>query len=706
MDYFLQQAGSRDASAVDVAGLVGVLVDLKGRGQAMALPVVGYFGIDCIMDPLLALCEHKAKSKAVPALELFKTILTKHVLSGRTAHAAVKTTATAAQMSDQTIRKAALECLVMLHSQLGEAVLDNCSQLMRAPILASLKEMIAASPPIEVAKRGGAPSIAEKENARTALPSTAPVAAHPIHVVTMVPPAPAPSSSTLSQSSSNGPAAMTTGSAGEAWTGAISGLSAASWKDRLTALERLSDLAPKCNADQAGQLLEELVKLAPGLANDSHSVVVAKSVALLGFVIHHADIAKISTYSKRICLLLLDRLKDNNKTLLTASEQVLYEMLVDSSDLPELVQAIMAATVPKQRQRGLMWVEHLLVENSKQWLRPAFRSLVNQAGEAFNDNHADVRKAAASLLQLLAGKWGRDHVGSVLFGEQGVASRVGATRQAQMKKLVAEAPELIDIDTSLAEASPVASPVSSATQQQQRQATTPTPVKARPVPETQIPVPRRAPTTVVAPGETNLKVPSSIMPALASSASTAASSSVAAASRDTGNNGALEEWCKMSAFVETQIRNLAAEQAKSAQLAQRLRTLESENAMLRSKCSELEEMAIALEDQAVEMEEQFQQHQQQQQHEGLTVEQIDGMSLQELSSAEARQQELLSMIVQRKTEQMLRKNGCTACGKPRAKSTALFPCRHVVCSACGAREDLKQCPDCQADIKQRFELAD
>ena len=67
----------------------------------------------------------------------------------------------------------------------------------------------------------------------------------------------------------------------------------------------------------------------------------------------------------------------------------------------------------------------------------------------------------------------------------------------------------------------------------------------------------------------------------------------------------------------------------------------------------------------------------------------------------------LANIVKQKAvvlEGIARKNGCGACGKPRTKSTVLFPCRHVVCSACGP--SIKTCPDCKGPIEQRFELND
>ena len=128
--------------------------------------------------------------------------------------------------------------------------------------------------------------------------------------------------------------------------------------------------------------------------------------------------------------------------------------------------------------------------------------------------------------------------------------------------------------------------------------------------------------------------------------------------------------------------------------------IEKENAELRAHCEELMEVAKMLEDRAVELEEE---------RGGavVSVEEIKQMTIEELAAAETIHQEALNSIVQQKRillEQMARKNGCSACGKTRSKSTVLFPCRHVVCSSCG--ESLKKCPDCKAAVEQRFELAD
>jgi hypothetical protein len=90
---------------------------------------------------------------------------------------------------------------------------------------------------------------------------------------------------------------------------------------------------------------------------------------------------------------------------------------------------------------------------------------------------------------------------------------------------------------------------------------------------------------------------------------------------------------------------------------------------------------------------------------GPSLEAIQVMSLEQLAEAELVHQEALAAIAQRKRallEDLARKNGCSNCGKQRAKSTVLFPCRHVVCSGCGAT--VPTCPECRGVIQQRFDL--
>ena len=646
-----------------MVGLVGALVDLKSRGHSMVAPSVRAFGVDSVLEPLFALCEHKSRSKAVPALELLKLVLQGSAGAGSRAQAAIKTASTAAQMSDQTIRKAALECLVILHGLYGDSVLEACAPLMRAPILASLRDMIAAAGPPAPQQTPmkkavvSAPLVEKENNAVRATPSR--------------------------------------GVSEETWAGAFGGLAASSWKERLAAVEKTQDLLNRSSSgeSEAHNVLEELVRLQGGLTGDSHSVVVAKSLALLGTALGLASESSVTSFSKRVCLLLLDRLKDNGKTLVAAADEVLHAVPVEAGDLVELTAVILAFTVPKQRQKGIEWLQDLLAQNEKAWLRPVLRPVCTQAGEAFNDSSADVRRAAAGLLQLLAGRWGQDTVSAVLFGESGVVSRMGAARQAQVKKLIAEAPEIVSEMPS-----PQNSPLPAAVVQMRTRSPTPVKKKPRAAPTTQIPA---------APKVSKIASVSKEIPSPAISVVSEPVAVVVAAapvSSSSSSSSSVEEWRRMSAFVETQLRTLQSEQTRSSALAQRCRTAEADNATLRRHCAELEEVAVALEDRAVELEAEAEA----QETAGMISQsQIDQMTIEELSAAEVAHQEVLASIVQRKrklVERMAKKNGCSACGKARTKSTALFPCRHVVCSPCGA--ELKSCPDCNEPIQQRFELAD
>jgi hypothetical protein len=146
----------------------------------------------------------------------------------------------------------------------------------------------------------------------------------------------------------------------------------------------------------------------------------------------------------------------------------------------------------------------------------------------------------------------------------------------------------------------------------------------------------------------------------------------------------VEEWAKTSSWIESQMRALQVERQKAETLLRRCQSLEAEN-------EELILMAKELESEATKA--------------GPSVGAIHSMSIDELAVAETMHQEALAAIVQRKkvlVEEMARKSECLGCSKKRAKSTVLFPCRHVVCSGCGVT--IKNCPDCHTAVHQRFEL--
>ncbi len=160
--------------------------------------------------------------------------------------------------------------------------------------------------------------------------------------------------------------------------------------------------------------------------------------------------------------------------------------------------------------------------------------------------------------------------------------------------------------------------------------------------------------------------------------------SVISVPSSSGGRNPLEEWSKMNGWIESQLRALQSEKQKTDQLLRRCQTLESENEELLAVAKELENEASKI---------------------GPSFEAIQTMTIDELTAAEGIHQEALAAIAQRKKmllEDMARKSECLACSKQRIKSTVLFPCRHVVCSGCGV--SIKNCPDCNAVVAQRFEL--
>lgn len=424
---------------------------------------------------------------------------------------------------------------------------------------------------------------------------------------------------------------------------------------------------------------------------------------------------------KRVAPVLLDRLKDNKGAVVTAAEEALALLRLDGADLSDTLAVVLAHTVPKVRQLGLAWIEQLVERNDNNWLRPAVRAVASQTGEAFGDSSADVRRAATSLLQMLAARWGKEVITAMLFGEAGVGSRMGAARQAQLRKLLSEGGPTVPSapPTTTATSAPVADvPVVAATAAAPAETHTSQPTAIKPPPLQQRTAPSAAVTGQSAPAD-KVAVPPSALPmpgvhrsvehkanptvpaAAAKSAAAAPTVAPATAMAPPASNktaqALLGEWNGYAQFVEAQLRSLCAERDRSEALARRCKELESEAQRLRDEKADLEALAQMLEDRAVELEEA-----------GAGVpdaEALATMTLDQLTQMEARFQEVLGTIGKRKgvlLEEMARKNGCGACGKSRTKSTVLFPCRHVVCSPCGAA--LQQCPDCKSAVAQRFEL--
>jgi hypothetical protein len=179
LDFFLKgRASGKPAPAVDVGEVVCAILDVKDKKRSLASLQLACkaWSVEAVMEVLLLQGEHKAKQKAVPALEMAKTLISAvGVLGPKQQAAMLKTAAAAAQMSDPAIRRAALEMLAAMHSHVGEPLLEACAGLMRPPILASLREMVAkAATPCKdnVAKPTVPPP--------SALPAAVPVASTPI----------------------------------------------------------------------------------------------------------------------------------------------------------------------------------------------------------------------------------------------------------------------------------------------------------------------------------------------------------------------------------------------------------------------------------------------------------------------------------------------------------------------------------------------
>lgn len=407
-------SGKPAPAIVDVSDVVCAILDVKDkkRSQSSLVLACKAWSVEAVMEVLLTQGEHKAKQKAVPALEMVKALVgTVGVLGPKNQAAMLKTAASAAQMSDPAIRRAALEVLAAMHAHMGDALLDTCAGLMRPPILASLREMVV---------KAGTPS---KENAAARA----------------------------------GPAATT------------------------------------------------------GIPH------------------------------------------------------------------PPAAAAAAAASVP------------VSVASTPIRARPPSQLPAPVIVQSQNSH---------------------GHSQSMIAQPPPAASAVAV----------------------------VAAPPSSASA-------------------------------------------SSHIPVFSvEHAQTAPAASAAAA----GGRNPLEEWTRMSGWVESQLRAMQAEKQKADALLRRCHTLEGENEELLLMAKELEREAAK---------------------QGPSFEAIQSMSIDELNAAEAVHQDALAAIAQRKkmlVEEMARKSECLACSRPRAKSTVLFPCRHVVCSGCGVA--IKNCPDCSAVVAQRFEL--
>jgi hypothetical protein len=152
LDFFLKgRASGKPAPAVDVGEVVCAILDVKDKKRSLASLQLACkaWSVEAVMEVLLLQGEHKAKQKAVPALEMAKTLISAvGVLGPKQQAAMLKTAAAAAQMSDPAIRRAALEMLAAMHSHVGEPLLEACAGLMRPPILASLRAKWSPKPPL------------------------------------------------------------------------------------------------------------------------------------------------------------------------------------------------------------------------------------------------------------------------------------------------------------------------------------------------------------------------------------------------------------------------------------------------------------------------------------------------------------------------------------------------------------------------------
>lgn len=657
LELFLRQkvGGRLQGKDVDVQELMQALLDnvvsraaSAKKGQAVVLLACKAFGVETVLDALLVCSTHKAKHKAVPALDMVNLLIATFGLKShspsapKTAHI-IKSVAATVQASDPAIRKAAFQVLVLLHQVIGEPLLENLQQVqgLRAAQLGTLRDMLV--------KSGSEQAAGEKEN--TVVVVTAP----PTPVRATEPP-PVLVEAIVSEAAPADYECPIVSD--EVWTSLVSSLGTGEWKDRIVALDRVLELKT-LSVDQAMVIIEMMISKSAHFINDSHSVIVAKSIALLTGAMKAAqNDDRYTSVCKRMCLLLLDRVKENKGAIVSASEEALLLLRVDAADLGDILTSLMTHTIPKVRQRGIQWIESLVVASKKGWLRPVLRNVATIVGEAFGDQSADVRKAAASLLQHLSAIYGKETLTALLFGESGAASKMGAARQVQIRKLLESTSVTITVANT-----PAKEPESAQ----------PSPAKAsspyKPPVQQQQPV---QPPSIVQPVQPR----AAVIP-----------------------SNPLQEWMQYSQFVECQLKNLVGLREQHELLGRRAKELERENAALKSQVGEFREVAKMLEDRAVELEEAAG---------GLpSTEDIAALSLEELTVLEAQYQDVILQITKQKAvrlEEMARKNGCTGCGKPREKSTVLFPCRHVVCNACGAT--VAKCPDCKSNVQQRFELAD
>ncbi len=95
----------------------------------------------------------------------------------------------------------------------------------------------------------------------------------------------------------------------DVWGSVATALLTDNWKERIVALDRALEFG-SLSTEQGMAVMELMVTKAALLLSDSHSVIVAKSVALLTVALRSAQRDdRFAALSKRLSLVLLDRLK-------------------------------------------------------------------------------------------------------------------------------------------------------------------------------------------------------------------------------------------------------------------------------------------------------------------------------------------------------------------------------------------------------------
>lgn len=652
--YLKAKAAGKVGLNIDVAELSQMLLDNIGKpssqkkGFSLLLLACRACGVDSLTEHLLSQCEHKAKQRAVPALEAVRSLVTAHgARSSKSsssssssslapcARSVVKAACVAAQQSDPHIRKAAMMLLVTTNAATDGLATEWAAATLRPAQMQALRELMAKE---ETQTTMETSSVMQEDvnNVSVMMVEKENVEASPVqpHSVQKAPKPPAAAAVSTPARAAPAPVAHIAAPSvpADQWNAVVGALAQGNWKDRLALMEKAIELVPGATPDQAAVLVEEMVAKSNVLANDSHSAIIAKSLSLLVAGIRIMDKERFAPLSKRVCLMLLDRLKENKAGIVQCAEDALNAIVIDPNDLGEILTTILASTVPKVRAKGLQWIEKLCIDNSKAWLRPALRIVVNHSGEAFGDQSADVRKAAASLMQLLATKWGREAVSSVLFGEAGVASKMGAARQQQIRKLLSDAPAPAAVTSKSAAPSPVAvAPVAHHP---------PPPAESRET--TPVKSPYRPPAAAPKQQPQQPQQQQRIQPV---------EEIVVATSVAPSDNDPLKEWGQVSIMVEGYIRAMLIEKQRSEELARRCAALEAENAEIKSQYMELHDVAKALEDRAVELEEQMQKQPPKKASSSDLLDEIKQMKdMEQLSSSESMHLAMLAAIVQRKRE--------------------------------------------------------